>query len=77
MSIKADEEIEIKRELLLDIREALINAVYSEDGLDGYEGPELISVVNELLGFDKRFLDIPAPPPAKTDKTYEWRRDDN
>lgn len=46
------EVLEIDKTLLLEIRAGIIEAIYSEDGLDGADGTYLLSGINEILGFE-------------------------
>ena len=45
-----EEKVLIDKTLLLEIKDAITEAIYDEDGLDGGKGRHLLSAINQNLG---------------------------
>lgn len=52
----------IEKELLLEIKQGILEAIYSGDGLDGSDGTYLLSRINTILGLDVDDHNYPQSP---------------
>lgn len=56
-------KILVDESLLLELKTGILEAIYSEDGLDGADGTYLLSGINLALGLPVDDHNLPEPEP--------------
>lgn len=71
-------KIEVDRNLLIELKTGIVEAICSEDGLDGGDGVYLLAHLNGLLGLpvsDYRIEDVESDWPEYVKTAHQRYRD--
>lgn len=66
-----EDKISVPKNVLLELRRAVMLAIYSEDGLDGGPGERLLIRLNPLLGLETHDISWIHPDP-ETEPKMSW-----